>query len=86
MWVWNTPRDGYPGNPRNPNYKGEIKAEEAHPGRVTATFKNSGTNPEWAEAKLYYTDQFWASLGLGDPPVSVNTYATHVWNVSVLDS
>ena len=46
----------------------------------------SQDDPEWAEAKLYYTDQFWASLGLGDPPVSVNTYATHVWNVSVLDS
>lgn len=82
MWVWNTPRDGYPGNPRNPNYKGEKNAEDDHPGRVTGTFLNSGTDPEFTDAKLYYLDQYWGPFGHGDKSISVNTYVSHVWNVS----
>jgi hypothetical protein len=82
--VWNTPRDGYSGNPKNPNYKGEKKKEEVeeYPGKVVATFRNAGTDPSFSDAKLYYTDQLWGSLGHGDVAISVNTYATHVWNVS----
>jgi hypothetical protein len=83
--VWNTPRDGYPDNPKNPNYQGERKEEqtEHHPGRVNGVFSNSKTNPEYENAELYYLDQFWAKLGFADPDVSVNTYPSHVWNVRV---
>lgn len=80
MWVWNTPRDGYPGNPKNPNYKGQIPIENSD-GSVTVTFRNSGINPEYAKATLYYTDQYWGPLGHNDIPISIKSYVTHVWNV-----
>ena len=83
LWVWNTPRDGYPANPKNPNFKGERK-EESYPGRITGIFKNSGKNPEFEHAQLYYVDQYWGSLGFGDPEISVNTYPSHVWNVIII--
>jgi hypothetical protein len=89
LWVWNTPRDGYSGNPKNPNFKGEKEVEtmekvtEDYPGRVGGTFTNSGKDPAMQYAKLYYVDLFWADLGFGDVDVRVNTYPGHVWNVKV---
>jgi hypothetical protein len=34
-------------------------------------------------AKLYFQDQFWGELGFNDPPLGINTYEGHVWNVMV---
>ena len=34
-------------------------------------------------AKLYFQDTFWGNLGFGDPPLNVNTYEGHQWNVKV---
>jgi hypothetical protein len=52
-----------------------------------ATFKNSGADPATAGAVLYYYDgskeSFWGELGLEDPPISINTYPTHVWRLKV---
>jgi hypothetical protein len=83
LWVWNTPRDGFPGNPKNPNY---VEDDDTAPTpqfvEIKATFTNSGN--EYAEAELYYNeDSFWAKLGKDDQPVNVNTYQTHKWNVKV---
>jgi hypothetical protein len=92
LWVWNTPRDGYSGNPKNPEYKPKKnekkkKAEDAVPaGRVTATFRNKGTDIRLVNAKLYFfdgsTDKEWGSLGFGEN-LSIHTYKTHVWKVMV---
>jgi hypothetical protein len=89
--VWNTPRDGYPGNPKNPDYKPDKntktkdKAEEAIPqGRVTATFRNSAKDIRLINAKLYFydgsTDKEWGSIGFGEQ-FSIYTYKSHVWKV-----
>ena len=83
LWVWNTIRDGFEGAPRNP------KAKQAAPSSVSSdvrvvTFQNTGGNPAFDSAKLFYgDDMFWSKLGKGDPSVSVNTYPGHVWNLKV---
>lgn len=33
------------------------------------------------QAELYFRNRFWATIGRGDAPVSVNTYQGHVWNL-----
>lgn len=80
--MWNTPRDGFPGNPRNPKFADD-EVDESGFVKKTAIFANTGTNPAYEKAELYYEDQFWSKLGHGDGEVSVNTYDGHVWNVKV---
>jgi hypothetical protein len=79
LWVWNTPRQGYPGHPKNPRYKG---LETTKTG-VVATFQNSGSDPALVNAELFYEEQFWEKLGITDGTVSVNTFRGHVWRVVV---
>jgi hypothetical protein len=85
LWVWNTPRQGYPGSPRNPNMK-KKQGDTVEAGGVTgvtATFRNSGKNPDLKNAELFFEDTFWARLGSDGPPVSVNTYRGHLWKLMV---
>jgi hypothetical protein len=84
LWVWNTPRDGFLGNPKNPNHVEDEDQDGGAPTpqyvQIEATFTNLGN--EYAEAELYYNeDTFWAKLG--KDPVRVNTYQTHKWDVKV---
>jgi hypothetical protein len=86
LWVWSSPREGYPGHPINPNFVHTSKQDaptepaERPPGQITATFLNEGSRYETVE--LYYGDDvLWAQLSKFDPPVSVHTYKGHVWNV-----
>jgi hypothetical protein len=64
-----------------------VPQAEEDPGKIVATFKNGGSNPATAHASLYYfdgnTEMFWGDLGHDDPPISINTYATHVWRLKV---
>ena len=83
LWVWSTPRPGFKGNPRNPNFEDVADTEAGGFKLVTATFRNPGTNPEHAEAELFYQDDFWAKFGQYDPVVKVNTYKGHKWNARV---
>lgn len=84
--MWNTPRPGYQGNPKNPRYKGAAEEEpESAYEKKKATFRNTGKNPDYANAKLYFGDDFWSDLDANGPAVGVNTYETHVWNVKVND-
>lgn len=91
LWVWNTPRDGYPGNPKNPDYKADSNkkkpdkaVEEIPPGRVTATFKNSAKDIRLINAQLYFndgtSDKEWGPLGFGEE-FSIYTYKSHIWKV-----
>jgi hypothetical protein len=93
LWVWNTPRDGYPGNPKNPDFKSnsnvEPKKEEVQrKGGVEATFRNDGTDPLLANAKLYFhdgqKDTEWSALGFGQQQ-NIRTYKSHVWKIKVED-
>ena len=91
--MWSTPRDGYPGNPKNPKYKKKTTTEqkeaktEEFPGQIVATFRNDGVDPALENAKLYFhdgnTDSLWGNLGHNDPPLSINTYKGHVWKLKV---
>jgi len=51
--------------------------------QLQASFRNSGKDSRFDQAELYYQDGFWGKLGPNDPPLRVNTYETHVWNVRV---
>jgi hypothetical protein len=53
------------------------------PEKKHATFQNSGNDPTFAKAQLFYEDQYWGPYGEGDPHLAVNTYEGQVWNVKV---
>jgi hypothetical protein len=93
LWVWNTPRDGYPGNPKNPDFKPKNKVEPKREeiqrkDGVEATFRNDGTDPLLADAKLYFydgqKDTEWSTLGFGQQQ-NIRTYKSHVWKIKVDD-
>lgn len=88
LWVWNTPRQGFPGAPIKEKFRKDRGDSNTSPSanqfkKITATFQNSGQDGALQEADLYYEDQFWGILRNGSPVLSVNTYQGHVWNVKV---
>ena len=92
LWVWSTPRQGYPGNPKNPNFKHTAKsrkaseatnADDAEWKKVSATFGNKEADPKFDNAELYFENTFWSKMGPSDPPIAVDTFKSHVWNVRV---
>jgi hypothetical protein len=49
---------------------------------IEAIFRNSGKDERFRNAELYYDEAgFFGKLGFDDPPISVNTYSGHVWNI-----
>jgi hypothetical protein len=90
LWVWNTPRQGYPGAPIKEKFRKDKGGN--NPGsspsanqykKITATFQNSGQDVALKDADLYFEDRFWGNLRNDSPVISVNTYQGHVWNVKV---
>jgi len=91
----NGPRNGYPNAPVNQkaverNAKDKAKGYNKprnpnEPKQLHAGFKNTGTNPKYKSAKLYFEDTFWGNLGFDDEPLGVNTFKGHRWNVRVGD-
>jgi len=78
LWVWNGPRGGFPGAPNNP---GKERISNNDHGKVEVIFQNTGEDPQFEEAKLYFQDTYWGEFSHGDPPLSVNTFDGHEWNV-----
>jgi len=96
LWAWNTPRAGYPNSPKNPKYKSKTKSSTkvengkkppSAPNKVTATFRNDGSDPALENAELFFrsggADTFWGKLGHFDPAININTYPTHEWVLKV---
>eukprot|EP00978_Attheya_sp_CCMP212_P005742 scaffold12860_cov54-Attheya_sp.AAC.3 len=88
LWVWNAPRGGFPGSPVNEevvaqNREKNVAADPTGPQQLHATFSNTGIDPAFATASLNFQDTFWGNLGNDDPPLSVNTYEGHKWNIMV---
>ena len=87
LWVWNTPRQGYPGAPVKEKFRKEGDSPIAAPAitfkTIAATFQNLGNDPTMANAELFFEDQFWGKLGANDPSLQVNTYQGHEWHVRV---
>ena len=61
------------------------KAPPAEPQPLTATFKNTGNNPQLKKAELYYETTRWGNIGHGDPAISVGSFTGHRWFVKVGD-
>ena len=91
LWVWNTPRQGYPGAPMNEKLlkkkEQEKNKQQSSPSntwtKIDASFRNMGKDPALNNAELYFEDQFWGKLGKDDPSLHAQTYRGHVWNVKV---
>lgn len=84
LWVWNTPREGFEGSPVKPEFANEEPKEKEAPKQIKATFQNSGKNPQFKEAELFWdSKQSWGKLGHGDPPLVAYTYETHRWTIKV---
>jgi len=84
LWVWNAPRPEFEGAPLKKDLSNVTKAESAASQQLRAVFRNSGKDRRFEKAELYFDeDGFFGKLGPKDPPISVNTYETHRWNVKV---
>lgn len=87
LWVWNAPRGGFPGSPVNADVveknKRDGKQPEPSVSQLHTTFSNSNRDPNFKKADLYFQETFWGHLGHGDPPLAVNTFEGHEWNVIV---
>ena len=47
--------------------------------QLVATFVNTGADPSFAAAELYYESTRWGPIGAGNPPVTVGTFQGHRW-------
>jgi len=61
--------------------KGETKNNG--PQSFVASFVNSGNDPFYNNAELYFRETFWSKYGKNDPPFAVNTFDGHEWNFYV---
>ncbi len=66
----------------NKNFKGT--PEEMNPGQLSGVFKNSGKDPVYKNAQLYFQETFWDDFSAGKT-LNVNTYHGHEWNVKDKD-
>ena len=89
LWVWNAPRNGFPGSPVNQDVVDRNRAagkQSAHEiQQKQASFTNTQSDESMKNAVLFFQDTRWGELGFGDPPLNVNTYKGHEWNVKVDD-
>ena len=86
LWVWNAPRGGFPGSPKNAHVVEKNRKAGRTPNednQKKASFANTNTDDQMKDAKLYFQDTFWADLGWGKPVSNVNTFEGHQWNVKV---
>jgi len=65
-------------SPKNP---GKEEKEDPNVGKIHATFVNSGKDPVFKDATIFFQDTKWADFSHGDPAVAVNTFEGHQWNI-----
>ncbi|KAL3809682.1 hypothetical protein ACHAXA_004233 [Cyclostephanos tholiformis] len=84
LWVWNGPRNGYPGSPTNQDVVERNRAAgKQNTQQKQTSFLNTQTDETMRNAQLYFQDTFWGKMGFGDPAINVNTYKGHQWHVKV---
>lgn len=85
LWVWNGPRGGFEGSPKNQHVveKNRAAGVSQDNDQKKASFANSQTDETMRNAQLFFQDTFWGKMGYGDPTLNVNTYKGHQWNVKV---
>merc|ERR1712151_894638 len=74
---------GENGSPIKEKYKQQGISSKDYPGSelIIAKFTNTGENPLFKDAELFYKDTFWSYLRPGDDPMIVNTYPGHKWYI-----
>lgn len=77
-WVWNGPRGGFQGSPKNKRFEGT--QAEATDGQLKGFFRNTGNDPKFKNAKLFFQETEWGDFSSGKSH-DVNTYHGHEWNV-----
>jgi hypothetical protein len=50
-------------------------------GQIKAQFINTGKDPVFAKAQLYFEETLWGEFSHGDPMLNINTFAGHKWNI-----
>jgi len=86
LWVWNAPRNGFPGSPKNQHVVEKNRAANKSPEHDVqkhATFYNTKSDESMRNAQLFFQDTFWGLYGFDDPPLGVNTFEGHKWYVRV---
>lgn len=78
MWVWNAPRAEFEHAPFRPGMEKEAKGQF---NQIKAKFRNTGKDPRFKDAELYYDESGFFGLLGPNQQVDVNTYRTHVWNI-----
>jgi 2OG-Fe(II) oxygenase superfamily len=84
LWVFSAPRENFQGAPMKADWVEKNKKDTPKP--LKAVFRNSGKvfkDPSLAIEVFYGDATSFGKLGPKDPPVQVNTYEGHVWNVKV---
>jgi hypothetical protein len=82
LWVFSTPRESYDGAPVKEGHEGSTTKVTGAQEQIFATFRNSRMYPKFDHAELYYDqDGYFGKVGADFPPMSVNTYEGHIWNI-----
>lgn len=93
LWTWSAIRPEFDGGPIrdgadvSQDYSSDSDSSDtdqtgSSESSILAIFRNSGKDERFRNAELYYDEAgFFGKLGFDDPPISVNTYAGHVWNI-----
>jgi 2OG-Fe(II) oxygenase superfamily len=81
LWTWSGIRPEFDGAPLKRTFReDEIKAKSSK--QLKAVFRNKNKSPEFNDAQLFYDEEgYFGDIGPNSPPISVNTYQGHVWNV-----
>ena len=81
--MWNAPRAEFEGAPRKWS---EDETETTNSLQLLATFHNTGEDPAYENAELWYDEAGdFGSLTPGKQ-ISVNTFEGHVWNIKTGDA
>ena len=71
-------RGGFQGSPKNKRFEGT--QAEATDGQLKGFFRNTGNDPKFKNAKLFFQETEWGDFSSGKSH-DVNTYHGHEWNV-----
>jgi 2OG-Fe(II) oxygenase superfamily len=85
LWTWSAIREGFDGAPHRPEIAKKLgRTTTTKPSQLKATFSNSGKDPKFKNAELYFDETgYWGKLGHGEGPLVSFTYEGHKWNIKV---
>lgn len=82
--MWNGPRAEFDDAPLK-YLPDEESTSTVHPSQLRATFHNTGSDPQFDDAKLWYDEAGDFGALLPGKSIAVNTFEGHVWNIKAGD-